>query len=428
MNEFFEEEKSRNLMLLLQAKFLKIFKLNVSKHEEHHELQRYFELFEWKVLIYDSHAKNVISSLFNVGNLRSYNVTLFLDLETKRDTIHNVAAIYLIKPCKESIDRVIEDLNGKLYDYFCINFISVCPQHLLEHLAIECGRYNNQERVIQVYEHYLNYFTVTPTLFTFSLPNAYLSLYRNCEIEENMNKHLNTIAEGIFMFMRSNSYLPYIRIQRKDPLAERIVKKLATLFANSEKFEEEKYDLSNSIRPLLILLDRSIDLHTMLHHPWKYIGLIHDIFGMKNGKVTGRSSKGKKMEYELDFLNDTFLQSHALAEYPETAGDVSSEFSKWTKEYEKMIGKRPEDSTGEMSSKLNDALDRVPEMTEKKIRLETHTNLTTDLYEHVRKRKLDQLNDLELQIMTSKNISSKVLLNQTHRPETNLYSYYKVSQ
>eukprot|EP00826_Nyctotherus_ovalis_P005537 TRINITY_DN11255_c0_g1_i2.p1 TRINITY_DN11255_c0_g1~~TRINITY_DN11255_c0_g1_i2.p1 ORF type:complete len:173 (-),score=43.55 TRINITY_DN11255_c0_g1_i2:486-1004(-) len=47
-------------------------------------------------------------------------------------------------------------------------------------------------------------------------------------------------------------------------------------------------------------------------------------------------------------------------------------------------------------------------MTERKIRLETHTNLTTSLYDHVRRRKLDHLNDTELQIMTSKTISAKV--------------------
>ncbi|VEL28636.1 unnamed protein product [Protopolystoma xenopodis] len=31
-------------------------------------------------------------------------------------------------------------------------------------------------------------------------------------------------------------------------------------------------------RPLLILLDRSIDLATPLHHPWTYQSLLHDIY------------------------------------------------------------------------------------------------------------------------------------------------------
>ena len=150
-----------------------------------------------------------------------------------------------------------------------------------------------------------------------------------------------------------------------------------------------------------------MDRHTMRHHSWKYIGLIHDVFGIKNGKVV---DKDKKSEYELDFLNDPFLQPHALSEYPETAGDVSTEFNKWTVQYEEMVGRRPEKGGVNISSKLNESLDQIPEMTERKIRLETHTNLSTKLYEHVKKRSLDHLNDLELQIMTSKSASSKVYL------------------
>ena len=132
------------------------------------------------------------------------------------------------------------------------------------------------------------------------------------------------------------------------------------------------------------------------------------MFGINNGKVM--PEKVKKTEYKLDFLNDVFLQSHALSEYPEAAGDVSSEFTKWTKEYEAMIGKKPgEEAKGDISSRLNEALDQVPEMTERKIHLEAHTNLTTVLFDHVKKRGIDQLNDLELQIMTSKSVSSKVI-------------------
>jgi len=413
MEEFFEEEKQKNIMKIQQKKLLRILKLNASKHEENTELSQFSQLFVWKVLIYDNYAKDVITSLLKVGNMRTYNVTLFLDLETKRDTIKDVAAVYLVKPCRESIDHIIEDLNGKLYDYVFINFISPCPESLLENFAVECGRYNNQDRVLQIYEHCLNYFSITPNMFTLNFQDAYLSLYRNYEIEEGIESHLSNIAEGIFMFLKSSSFYPFIRFQRKDYFSERICKKLCEMFAKTEKSEEEKYDMSGSSRPILCLLDRNVDIHTVLHHPWKYIGLIHDVFGIKNGKVSGIIEKGKKMEYELDFLNDTFLQTHALSEYPEAAGDISAEFTKWNKEYESMIGKKPGEESKEgtdISNKLNEALDQVPEMTERKIRLEAHTNLTTVLYDHVKKRGFDQLNDLELQIMTSKQVSSKVFL------------------
>ena len=39
-----------------------------------------------------------------------------------------------------------------------------------------------------------------------------------------------------------------------------------------------------SIRPLLLILDRQSDLHTMLYHSWTYLSLINDIFAVKNNQ------------------------------------------------------------------------------------------------------------------------------------------------
>ena len=49
-----------------------------------------------------------------------------------------------------------------------------------------------------------------------------------------------------------------------------------TLFSN---------ELSSYQRPVLVILDRDIDLGVMLSHPWTYQALIHDLLGMKNNRV-----------------------------------------------------------------------------------------------------------------------------------------------
>jgi len=408
MDDYFEEDKHPSLMRTQQKKLFQILDLN---HDTSLELREYRQLFTWKVLIYDTYTQSLINLLLKVGDMRSHNIALFLNLETKRNTITNVAAIYLIKPCRESIDYLIEDLNGKLYDYVFINFISPCPPSILETLAVECGRCNNQNRVLQIYEHYLDYFSVINDMFSLNLSDAYLSLYRKYEITAGIDNYLETVAERIYMTMKSNSFLPYVQFLKKHENCEKVARKLCELFGKMGKTEEEKYGLSESSRPLLIILDRSIDLHTMLHHPWKYISLIHDVFGIDNGRVIGLLDKGKKVDYELNFLDDQFLQSHILADYPNVAGDISSEFNKWTHEYDTMMGAESKN----VSSKLNEALDQVPEMTQRKIYIEAHTNIATKLYDQVKKREYDKLNDLEIEIMTSTSLSSKVCYPIIHR-------------
>ncbi|CAF4185591.1 unnamed protein product, partial [Rotaria magnacalcarata] len=38
-------------------------------------------------------------------------------------------------------------------------------------------------------------------------------------------------------------------------------------------------------RPVLVILDRSIDLASLLHHTWTYQALAHDILDFKSNRV-----------------------------------------------------------------------------------------------------------------------------------------------
>ena len=425
MDEFFEEEKQWDIMKLQKKKLLRIFKLNPSKHSGNEVINKFDKQFIWKVIIYDSYAKNIVESLLKMDSVRTHNVTMFLDLDSKRDEIHNAAAIYLIKPCKDSIEHIIDDLNGKLYDNIFINFISPCSDEHLEYLATSCSEINEQDRILQVYNHYLNYFSVTSKMFTLNLPDAYTSFYRCYELGEMINEYLNSVAEGIFMFLKTNSLYPYIRFYKNDIISLKIAKLLRKLYEKTTREEDEIPNLTSTNRPLLILLNRSIDLYTMLHHPWKYISLLHDIFGINNGKIEVSLDKNKKTTYEIDYLSDTFLQKFELADYPDAASEISSEFDKWNNEFKKMSGKGQET---DISAKLNEAIGQLPEMIERKNKLEAHTNLTTLLYDHIKKRGYDQLNDIELQILSAKTVSSTVMFVFYSSFGVNFYHYLVQNQ
>lgn len=52
---------------------------------------------DWKVLVYDAHARAVLSPLLSVGELRACGVTLHLSLEAARDALPDVSAMCV--PC-----------------------------------------------------------------------------------------------------------------------------------------------------------------------------------------------------------------------------------------------------------------------------------------------------------------------------------------
>lgn len=398
MEEFFEEEKQWNIMQLQKKTLLRILKLNAPKGQANGRSLSFDKQLIWKVLIYDSHAKDITSSLIRIDKVHNYNITLFLDLESKREKLHNVAAIYLIKPCEESIGHVVKDLSNRLYDRIFVNFISPCSDKLLEHFANECKRSNSQNAIAQIYSHYLNYSTITSRLFTLNIPDAYASFYRCHQLSESVDSYTDAIAEGLFMFLKTNTLYPFVRFHKHDVAAQKVAASLRRLYDKVLREDDKAPELTLSKRPLLLLLNRSIDVHTMLHHPWKYISLVHDVFGIKRGRV-----EVEKKVYEFDWLTDGFLQEHELSDYPEVARTISTEVDKFM-ERNANINK----DDGNISAKLNEVMAQLPEITERKNQLEAHTNLSHLLYDHIKKRGFDQLNDTELQIMASKHVSSSV--------------------
>jgi len=55
------------------------------------------KILAFKVLVYDSNAQNVVATIMKVGQLRDCNVTLHLGLNTKREQVPDIPAVYLIR-------------------------------------------------------------------------------------------------------------------------------------------------------------------------------------------------------------------------------------------------------------------------------------------------------------------------------------------
>ena len=59
----------------------------------------------------------------------------------------------------------------------------------------------------------------------------------------------------------------------------------------------------------------------MVHHPWKYVPMIHDLIGVHINKVKlpvrNEGGKIENKEYDLDFDKDTFLKEVGFLEYNE---------------------------------------------------------------------------------------------------------------
>ena len=64
---------------------------------------------DWKVLILDEPCRLILAPLISVNELRKRGVTLHAPLESDRDALDDVAAVYLCRPTEANASRVAKD-------------------------------------------------------------------------------------------------------------------------------------------------------------------------------------------------------------------------------------------------------------------------------------------------------------------------------
>ncbi len=94
----------------------------------------------------------------------------------------------------------------------------------------------------------------------------------------------------------------------------------------------------SSARPVLILLDRNMDLVSMLNHTWTYATLIYDVLGMKLNRVqVGVEERGNTVNksYDMD-VSDFFWSKNAMNPFPQVAEDVDAEINRYKTEVDQV--------------------------------------------------------------------------------------------
>lgn len=79
------------------------------------------------------------------------------------------------------------------------------------------------------------------------------------------------MANGLFSVFKSIGKVPLVRVVNSE-ISERVFKKLTSLYKLHK--DESPQQNKKQDRPLLIVLDRNTDLHTMFYHSWNYLSLI----------------------------------------------------------------------------------------------------------------------------------------------------------
>ena len=174
-------------------------------------------------------------------------------------------------------------------------------------------------------------------------------------------------------------------------------------------------------RPVLIIVDRNVDLIPMLSHSWTYQSLVHDVLKMRLNRITvelpsdeANPSKGTiKRSYDLN-SNDFFWSRNAGIPFPQVAEDIDAELTRYRDDANDITRKTGASSIEDLqrdnansAQHLKAAITLLPELRERKAILDMHMNIATALLKGIKDRQLDNFFELEENI--SKQSKSQVL-------------------
>lgn len=197
--------------------------------------------------------------------------------------------------------------------------------------------------------------------------------------------------------------VPIIRSQRGNA-AEMVAKKL------EKKLRDNVFDARNNLfhmdatqvgnfsfqRPLLIILDRNVDIATPLHHTWTYQALTHDVLDLTLNKVSVEDkepSGGVRNKTKVCHLdsNDKFWTTHKGSPFPTVAEAIQEELEQYRSSEEEV--KRLKTSMGienesdlmlnmvsDNTAKLTSAVNSLPQLIEKKRLIDMHTTIATGIF------------------------------------------------
>lgn len=153
---------------------------------------------------------------------------------------------------------------------------------------------------------------------------------------------------------------------------------------------------------VLILLDRNIDLGTMMRHTWSYQPLLNDVMNMQVNKISVEEvGSSKKKQYDVDPL-DFFMQTNANLSFPMVAENADIQLKKYKADYERVSslsggagGTPTEETLGVNTDLLRSAVSAIPELKERKRILDMHMHIASALLQTIKRRSLDTFVALE---------------------------------
>ncbi|KAM9000350.1 vacuolar protein sorting-associated protein 45 isoform 2-T2 [Sarcophilus harrisii] len=244
-----------------------------------------------KVLLMDKETTSIVSMVYTQSEILQKEVYLFERIDSlNRETMKHLKAICFLRPTKENVDYLIQELRRPKYSVYFIYFSNVISKSDVKSLA----EADEQEVVAEVQG-------------------------RNWDPVQ-----LSRTTQGLTALLLSLKKCPMIRYQLSSDSAKRLAECVKQVITKEyELFEFRRTE----VPPLLLILDRCDDAITPLLNQWTYQAMVHELLGINNNRidlsrVPGISKDLREVVLSAD--NDEFYANNMYLNFAEIGSNIKN--------------------------------------------------------------------------------------------------------
>ncbi len=359
------------------------------------------------ILVVDPESVKVLSSICKMYDLVSYNVSTIEQLMLDRKRFPNADAIYLMSPCKASVERLLKDFSDPAHPQY--NYVHLCllgplSQDLFALLGSSPGLV---PRIKTLKELNINFLIKESEIFHFGYtPN--LSIYSAKESATWISGCADKLMTVCCTFLEN----PYIQYYGDSPLCKQLATtlhhKLGELMKRAGP-ENKPHDPRGTV----IVVDRAYDLNSPVMHDYCYEVILHDLLQItkegaidpenltrpwsledqKEEKKEGAAKKKFMFIGEADPLWKQYRYMHIAEMFKKLSADVK-EFVR-TNNKMRNIG----DDSADLD-KLQEVMVAMPNYKEILDSYQCHIKIATECSKQYKEKNYIELIKLEQQIAT----------------------------
>ncbi|XP_076464978.1 vacuolar protein sorting-associated protein 45-like [Babylonia areolata] len=274
-----------------------------------------------KVLLMDKETTSIVSMVYAQSEILQKEVYLFERIDSPgRETMKHLNCIAFLRPTKENVELLAQELRMPKYGLYFIYFSNVISKQDVKILA----EADDQEVVREVQEFYGDYIAVNPHLFSLNIVGCSQNLTW-------VPAHLSRTVQGLTSVLLSLKKCPMIRFQNSSEMARKLAESVRQVI-NKEAalFEFRKTDVA----PVLLILDRRDDAVTPLLNQWTYQAMVHELLGINNNRISLANVPGitkDLQEVVLSAEHDEFYANNMYMNF----GEIGSNIKELMEEFQK---------------------------------------------------------------------------------------------